>query len=122
MLSHCTHQTSLINFLAVTGGRSFGAYLCILFREGVQGNRGVATRVDVVLTLSKSWEFNMARCPDTVSTAIVSACTWFTLFDIHLVKLMTFGWMCRETKLNLLALGSKTRKGMWQLMSLSTGK
>lgn len=29
------------------GGRSFGAYLCILFREGVQGNRGVATRVDV---------------------------------------------------------------------------
>jgi len=53
-------------FPCCTGGRSFGAYLCILFREGVQGNRGVATRVDVVLTLSKSWEFNMARCPDTV--------------------------------------------------------
>jgi hypothetical protein len=30
-------------------------------------------------------------------------------------------WMW-EMKLNLLALGTKTRKGMWQLMSLSTGK
>jgi hypothetical protein len=93
-----------------------------LFREGVQGNRGVATRVDVVLTLSKSWEFNMARCPDTVQLQLFLLVLWFTLFDIHLVKLMTFGWMCREMKLNLLALGTKTRKGMWQLMSLSTGK
>jgi hypothetical protein len=74
MLSRCTHQTSLINFLAVQ----------------------VADLSELIYAYCLEKEFKET--------------------EVWLPELM---W---EMKLNLLALGSKTRKGMWQLLSLSTGK